>query len=120
VRFLLIPVHDTTSARTHLRRRQRRRCANLPESAERRPDPADETRALQQAEIERLLTRRDVTLREKTLWRMLYETAARASEILALNVEVLDLERRRAPIKSKGGATEYVYWSMAPPACRRA
>jgi integrase len=52
-----------------------------------------------------------VPLREKTLWRMLYETAARASEVLALNVNVLDLERRRAPIRSKGGAIEYVYWS---------
>jgi hypothetical protein len=28
---------------------------------------------------------------------MLYETAARASEILALNVEQLDLANRRAP-----------------------
>ena len=84
---------------------------HLPESAERRPDPADETRALPQAEIERLLTRRDVPLREKTLWRMLYETAARASEILALNVDVLELDRRRAPVRSKGGAIEYVYWS---------
>ena len=41
---------------------------------------------------------------------MLYETAARASEILALNVEDLDLEQRRAPIRSKGGDTESVYW----------
>jgi integrase len=41
---------------------------------------------------------------------MLYETAARASEILALNVEDLDLEQRRAPIRSKGGDTEFVYW----------
>src|SRR5258708_11374702 len=41
---------------------------------------------------------------------MLYETAARASEILALNVEVLDLEQRRAPVRSKGGDTEFVYW----------
>ena len=47
---------------------------------------------------------------EKTLWRMLYETAARASEILARNVEDLDLEQRRAPIRSKGGDTEFVYW----------
>ena len=41
---------------------------------------------------------------------MLYETAARASEILALNVEDLDLEQRRSPIRSKGGDTEFVYW----------
>ena len=72
----------------------------LPESSERRPDPADETRAMPQAEIERLLSRGDVPLREKTLWRMLYEAAARAAEILVLNVEVLDLERRRAPIRT--------------------
>jgi integrase len=58
---------------------------------------SDTTRALPQASIERLLSRRDIPLRGKTLWRMLYETAARASEILALNVEDLDLERRRAP-----------------------
>ncbi|GAB2459946.1 hypothetical protein GCM10027187_29640 [Streptosporangium sandarakinum] len=32
---------------------------------------------------------------------MLYETAARASEILALNVEDLDQGHRRAPVRSK-------------------
>ncbi|WP_187414921.1 hypothetical protein [Nonomuraea sp. PA05] len=41
---------------------------------------------------------------------MLCETAARAAEILALNVEDLDLEHRRAPVRSKGGAIEWVYW----------
>lgn len=92
-------------------RKSRISAPQLPESAERRPDPADETRALPQAEVEWLLSRRDMPLREKTLWRMLYETAARASEILALNIEALELERRRAPVRSKGGATEYVYWS---------
>lgn len=35
-------------------------------------------------------------LREKTLWRMLYETTARAEEILGVNIEELDLARRRA------------------------
>ena len=50
---------------------------------------------------------------------MLYETAARASEILALNVEDPDLEQRRAPIRSKGGDTEFVYWDtvMRPRTC---
>ncbi len=41
---------------------------------------------------------------------MLYESAARADEILALNVEQLDLESRRAPIRSKGGEIAWVYW----------
>jgi integrase len=82
----------------------------LPPDAERRKENNDATRALPRARVERLLSRRDIPLREKTLWRMLYETAARASEVLALNVEDLDLEQRRAPVRSKGGDTEFVYW----------
>jgi integrase len=82
----------------------------LPPAAERRAEHADETRALTRPQIERLLTRRDIPLREKTLWRMLYETAARAGEILALNVEDLDLAARRAAVRSKGGTTQWVYW----------
>jgi integrase len=82
----------------------------LPPDTERRKENSDATRALPRARIERLLSRRDVPLREKTLWRMLYETAARAGEILALDIEDLDLEQRRAPVRSKGGDTEFVYW----------
>jgi len=83
----------------------------LPAALERRPEHADETRALDRAAVERQLTRKDVPLREKTLWRMLYETAARAAEILALNIEDLELDARRARVVSKGGKTEYVYWA---------
>jgi hypothetical protein len=42
---------------------------------------------------------------------MLYETAARAEELLSLNIEDLDLEFRRGRVTSKGGATEYVHWA---------
>ena len=42
---------------------------------------------------------------------MLYEIAARAEELLSLNVEDLDLEFRRGRVTSKGGATEYVHWA---------
>jgi integrase len=83
---------------------------SVPTDAERRKETVDETRAVAKTTIHRLLSRRDIPLREKTLWRMLYETAARAAEILALNVEDLDLEHRRAPVRSKGGAVEWVYW----------
>jgi integrase len=41
---------------------------------------------------------------------MLYEIAARASEVLALDIEDLDLDARRAPIRSKGGDTEWICW----------
>ncbi|MEQ4724297.1 site-specific integrase [Nonomuraea sp. B19D2] len=82
---------------------------SVPADAERRKESADETRAVAKTTIHRLLSRRDIPLRERALWRMLYETAARASEILALNVEDLDLEHRRAPVRSKGGVVEWVY-----------
>lgn len=42
---------------------------------------------------------------------MIYETAARASEVLALDIEDLDLSGRRAKIVSKGGKAEWVYWT---------
>jgi hypothetical protein len=35
---------------------------------------------------------------------MLYETCARAGEILGKNIEKLDLAGRRAPVKAKGAA----------------
>jgi integrase/recombinase XerD len=59
-------------------------------------------RALTRAQLERLFARRDLPLRERTLWRLLYETAARANELLALDVEDLDLANRRARVHSKG------------------
>src|SRR6266511_2023806 len=85
-------------------------CPSLPASSERRREYTDTTRALSRTTIERALSCRDVPLREKTLWRMLFETAARAGEVLALNVEDLDLDARRAPVRSKGGDTEWIYW----------
>ena len=62
-------------------------------------------------DLEELWRRRTVPLREKALWRMLYETAARASEVLALDVEDLDRPRRRARIRSKGGSVDMVVWA---------
>ena len=71
----------------------------------------DNTRAIPYEDLEELLRRRGVPLREKTLWRLLYETAARACEVLALDVGDLDRARRRARIRSKGGSTDIVMWA---------
>jgi site-specific recombinase XerD len=49
----------------------------------RRRRAPDRTRALARAEIEALLIRPNLGLRERTLWRLLYESAARAAEVLA-------------------------------------
>jgi hypothetical protein len=77
---------------------------------ERRRERVDRTRALTRRQLEQLFARRDLALRERTLWRLLYETAARANELLALDVQDLDLANRRARVHSKGGAVEWVFW----------
>ncbi|MBV9023898.1 MAG: site-specific integrase [Streptomycetaceae bacterium] len=64
--------------------------------------PDSQTPARSKTAIDRLIARREVHLREKALWRMLYETAARAEEILSLNIENLELAGRRAQVKAKG------------------
>lgn len=68
-------------------------------------------RAIPRARLDKLLTDDRHGLRERVLWRMLYETAARAGELLSLNIEDLDLEFRRGRVTSKGGAIEYVHWA---------
>ena len=53
--------------------------ADVAVGVDRRREPADRTRAIPFAQLERLWRRSDVAVREKALWRLLYETAARAS-----------------------------------------
>jgi integrase len=60
--------------------------------------------------VQRLLSGRDIPLREKTLRRMLYETAARAAEILEIDVQDLDLDNRQAPIRSQRRRDPMGYW----------
>jgi len=76
---------------------------------ERRSVPPDRTRALVENQIA-ALWRLDVALREKTQWKMLYESAARADEALCLNVEDLYPQDKRGKITSEGGATEWIHW----------
>ena len=75
----------------------------------RRPRP-DRSRALDRAEVERLLTSEKFSLRDRTLWRMLYESAARSAEVLSLDVEDLDLPNKRAKVRRKGGAQDVIVW----------
>ena len=78
---------------------------------ERKRVPRDQTKAIPYDDLHTLWTRPDIGLREKTLWRMLYETAARTNEILALNIEDLDLPRKRAAVIGKGGHREVIVWA---------
>ncbi len=71
--------------------------------------PVDTTRALTRAQVA-AIWKLDVPLRDKAMWRMLYETAARAEEILGLDVPDLDLPSKRGRVISKGGTTDWVHW----------
>lgn len=71
---------------------------------------ADLHRAIPYPDLEALWTGRGVDLRERTLWRTLYETAARTSEVLGLDVADLDLGERSARITGKGGHAERIFW----------
>lgn len=82
---------------------------DLADTLTRRKDPIRHDRGLTSQELERLW-KSSAPVRDRCLWRMLYETAARAQEILGLNVEDLDLARKRATIVRKGGATDVVHW----------
>jgi integrase len=63
---------------------------------------ADATRALTRAQVAALWL--EAGVREKALWRLLYETAARAEEILTLDIGDLDTASKRTRVVSKGGA----------------
>jgi integrase/recombinase XerC/integrase/recombinase XerD len=74
-----------------------------------RPVPPDNSKAMTRGEVAELLDS-DVPLRERVLWTMLYETAARAEEILMLDIADLDTVNRCATVVRKGGARDVIYW----------
>jgi integrase/recombinase XerD len=77
---------------------------------ERRPAPPDRTKALSKPQIT-ALWQLNASVREKTFWKLLYESAARADEILCLNIEGLFPPDKRGRVVSKGGAIE---WILSP------
>ncbi|MGN9847539.1 tyrosine-type recombinase/integrase [Nonomuraea sp. H19] len=74
----------------------------VPGWAKRSATPDSQTPARSKTAIDRLIACRDVGVREKTLYGLLYETAGRAEEILTPNVEDLALTARQARVKAKG------------------
>jgi integrase/recombinase XerC/integrase/recombinase XerD len=70
----------------------------------------DRTRALTRDRVRRLLDDQRIPIRERTLWAVLYESAARVSEVLALNIEDCDFPRHRAEVIRKGGDRDAIFW----------
>jgi integrase len=72
--------------------------------------PENRTRALTREQVRQLLDDTRVPIRERALWALLYESAARVHEVLALNVEDIDAPNHRARVVRKGGASDVVIW----------
>jgi integrase len=49
-------------------------------------------------------------LRDRAFWALAYSTAARADELLGLDVDDVDLANREAQIVGKGGDAQRVFW----------
>src|SRR6516165_10523950 len=81
--------------------------------ADRRAASEDDTRAIPLPELERLWARTDIPLRERALWRLLYDSAARAEEALGLDVPDLDLANRQARARIKGGHIHLLHFQTA-------
>jgi integrase len=77
---------------------------------ERRREPDDRTKAIAKSTLERLFRRADVTIREKCLWRLLYETAARADEVLSSDIADLDIDNKRLRVRRKGGDIDWLHF----------
>lgn len=75
-----------------------------------RSTPADRDRALSRDQIAALLGDKTPALRDRVLWHLLYETAARAEEALRLDVRDLDMPARTARTRRKGGARDVIAW----------
>ncbi|WP_419197709.1 tyrosine-type recombinase/integrase [Microbispora hainanensis] len=76
--------------------------ADLAAPLDRRPEPRGRTRPIDRSRLESLWERQDLPLRERTLWLLLYESAAPAEWALSLNVEHLDLPGMRGEVKARG------------------
>lgn len=78
---------------------------------ERRRVATDHSRALSRDDLDRLFTLRTASVRDRCLWRFLYESAARAEEVLRLDITDIDLAARRATTVRKGGDTDVLHYA---------
>jgi integrase/recombinase XerC/integrase/recombinase XerD len=91
-------------------RRRRWLTDDLTAGLDRRVEPVDRTKAIPLPQLEQLWRYDGIAVREKALWRFLYETAGRATEALSINVEDLDLDNKRVRVHSKGGDLDWLHF----------
>ncbi|BDT39489.1 tyrosine-type recombinase/integrase [Streptomyces yaizuensis] len=70
----------------------------------------DDTKAVDREDLDDLWDEDAVPLRERALWRVMYESSSRAKPVLKLNVPDVDLKRRRARVRLKGGRVVWIHF----------
>lgn len=73
-----------------------------------RADP--DRRVILARQLEALWRRGDIPLRDKAFWRLAYDSAARAGELLSLDLADLDLDAKTATVTGKGGVPRAINW----------
>ena len=84
-------------------------------AAHRRTVAADDTKAIPLPQLERLWKNCDIPPRERALWRLLYDSAARAEEAQAWTRPTSTSPTGRARARVKGGDTPTSCTSRPPP-----
>ncbi|AYF77748.1 site-specific integrase [Nocardia yunnanensis] len=88
-------------------------CPTVPRQLRRATPPLLPVAAVSAAALDALTSRTDVHLREKTLWWMIFETCSHPRELLAVDIETLELPERRCPAPGRSGehaAARAVAW----------
>jgi integrase len=67
-------------------------------------------RAIPRDVLDALLSDTRIALRDRALWRLMYESAAREAEVLRLNVRDVDAAHHRAAVTRKAGAADTITW----------
>lgn len=78
---------------------------DLTAGLDRRAGTRPRVRPLDPAQLDAVWSLPDLPLREETLWRLLHESGAGATAVLALDVEDLDLDDRRARTRIRTSAS---------------
>jgi len=84
-------------------RRHRWPIGDLELQVDHRQVAEDETKVISLHELKRLWSSPGIPIRERALWRLLYDSAGRAEYALGLNVPDLDLVNRRAQARTSSG-----------------
>ncbi|TLS46079.1 site-specific integrase [Streptomyces montanus] len=82
----------------------------LPPRCTSRTVDQDDTKAVDREDLDVLWEPETAPLRERALWRSMYDSSSRAKALLKLNIPDFDPKRRRARVRVKGGGIKWLHF----------